>query len=58
MDMCMVVVLDRSVSVGDVATLYGGIVTLDSQAEASGTISYELLTALSPRVVRRYWRSE
>ena len=58
MDMCMVEVLDRSVSVGDVATLYGGIVTLDSQAEASGTISYELLTALSPRVVRRYWRSE
>ncbi|HEY7635897.1 MAG TPA: alanine racemase [Gemmatimonadales bacterium] len=57
MDMCMLAVPDFSVSVGDVATVYGGIVSLDQQAEASGTISYELLTSLSPRVVRRYWRS-
>lgn len=58
MDMCMLAVPDRRVSVGEVATLYGGLVSLDQQAEASGTISYELLTALSPRVVRRYRRSE
>jgi alanine racemase len=58
MDMCMLAVPDRQVSVGDVATLYGGIVSLDQQAEAAGTISYELLTALSPRVVRRYRSSE
>jgi alanine racemase len=57
MDMCMLAVPDQPVSIGDAATLYGGIVSLDQQAEASGTISYELLTALSPRVVRRYRRS-
>jgi alanine racemase len=53
MDMCMVA-LDRPVAVGDVATIFGGRVSLDSQARAAGTISYELLTALGPRVVRRY----
>ena len=56
MDMCMLAVSDIPVAVGDVATLYGGIVSLDQQAEASGTISYELLTALGSRVVRRYRR--
>jgi alanine racemase len=45
---------DLPVSVGDVATIFGGRVSLDAQARASGTISYELLTALGPRVVRRY----
>jgi alanine racemase len=41
-------------AVGDVATVYGGLVSLDQQAEAAGTISYELLTALGARVERRY----
>ena len=41
---------------GDVATIYGGRVSLDQQAAAAGTIAYELLTALSPRVPRRYGR--
>ena len=41
-------------AVGDVATIYGGRVSLDQQAGAAGTISYELLTALGPRVLRRY----
>lgn len=54
MDMCMVAVDDLPVSVGDVATVFGGRVSLDAQARAAGTISYELLTALGPRVVRRY----
>ena len=34
-------------AVGDVATVFGGLVTLDEQAVAAGTISYELLTSLS-----------
>jgi alanine racemase len=55
MDMCMVAV-DGDVAVGDVATVFGGLVGLDRQAEAAGTISYELLTRLGPRVVRRYGR--
>jgi alanine racemase len=54
MDMCMALVDDAPVAVGDIATFYGGQVTLDAQARAAGTISYELLTALGPRVVRRY----
>jgi alanine racemase len=56
MDMCMVAV-DQDVSIGDVATVYGGQVTIDRQAEAAGTISYELLTRLGPRVARRYTES-
>lgn len=39
---------------GDVATIFGGLVSLDAQAEAAGTISYELLTALGGRLARRY----
>jgi alanine racemase len=53
MDMCMVSV-DGDVALGDVATAFGGLISLDEQAHAAGTISYELLTRLGPRVVRRY----
>jgi alanine racemase len=56
MDMTMVDVGARSPAPGDVATIYGGRVSLDQQAAAAGTIAYELLTALSPRVPRRYGR--
>jgi alanine racemase len=38
----------------DVVTIFGGLVTLDEQAALAETISYELLTSLSPRVERRY----
>ncbi|HEU4680752.1 MAG TPA: alanine racemase [Gemmatimonadales bacterium] len=55
MDMCMAAV-DVSAAVGDVATIFGGLVPLDRQAEAAGTISYELLTRLGPRVARCYGR--
>jgi alanine racemase len=54
MDMCMAMVEHAPVAVGDVATIFGGRISLDAQARAAGTISYELLTALGPRVVRRY----
>jgi alanine racemase len=54
MDLCMVEVEDGRVAVGDVATVFGGIVSLDQQARAAGTISYELLTALGSRLPRRY----
>jgi alanine racemase len=55
MDMCMVAA-EETPAVGDVATVFGGLVSLDRQAEAAGTISYELLTRLGPRVARRYGR--
>ena len=55
MDMCMVMG-DKDVAIGEVATVYGGMISIDRQAEAAGTISYELLTRLGPRVARRYSR--
>ncbi len=56
MDMCMAVVGD-DVAVGNVATVFGGLISLDQQAAAAGTISYELLTRLGGRIVRRYERT-
>jgi alanine racemase len=55
MDMCMLVA-EENVAIGDIATIFGGLVTLDHQASAAGTISYELLTRLGSRVPRRYER--
>jgi len=54
MDMLMVDTGDAPVAPGDIATLFGGLVSLDQQAELAGTVSYELLTRVSPRVERRY----
>ncbi len=45
---------DVAVAPGDIATVYGGLVSLDDQARRAGTISYELLTSLGPRVPRVY----
>ena len=53
MDMCMVSV-EGDVALGDMATGFGGLISLDEQAHAAGTISYELLTRLGSRVTRRY----
>ncbi len=53
MDMTMVEA-PRDVRPGDVATVFGGLVTLDEQAASAGTIPYELLTGLGRRVERRY----
>ena len=54
MDMIMVAVDQGPVRVGDVVTLFGGIVSLDEQARAAGTISYELLTSMGARLPRLY----
>jgi len=54
MDMTMIDIGGARVAPGDVATVYGGRVSLDQQAAAAGTISYELLTSLSARVPRCY----
>ena len=54
MDMCMAAVDDGQVVPGDIATFFGGLVTLDEQARSVGTIAYELLTSLGPRLPRRY----
>jgi alanine racemase len=57
MDMVMIDVEDMPVAIGDIAILFGQLVPLDDQAALAGTISYELLTMLTPRVARRYWSS-
>ena len=54
MDFTMIAVARGAARLGDVATVFGGAISLDAHAEALGTISYEVLTAMSPRVVRRY----
>lgn len=55
MDMCMVDVTDvPEVRPGDVATIYGGELALRA-AKLTGTIVYELLCDVSPRVPRVYF---
>lgn len=56
MDMTMVAA-PGPVRAGDVATVFGGRISLDQQATAAGTIAYELLTGLAARVHRRYGRT-
>lgn len=58
MDMLMVDAEDLPVAVGDTATLFGGLVALDDQAALADTVSYELLSRVSPRVVRHYVEAE
>jgi len=53
MDFTMIAT-DASAALGDVATIFGGLVSLDRQAELAGTISYELLTRLGSRIPRLY----
>ena len=55
MDMCMVA-LDGEAEVkpGDVAELFGPHLPVERPAGLAGTISYELLCAVAPRVPRLY----
>ncbi len=55
MDLCMIG-LDGEAEVrpGDVAEIFGERLPVEGQAELAGTISYELLTAVAPRVPRIY----
>lgn len=57
MDQTMVDAGDLPVAIGDVATIFGGLVSLDAQAARAGTIGYELLTSLGARLPRRYHRT-
>lgn len=59
MDMCMVDVTDLpQVQAGDVAVVYGQEGLLDQAAQLAGTIPYELLCNVNPRVPRVYLDSE
>lgn len=55
MDMCMVDITHLpDVQVGDIVEIFGDAQSVDRLAELAGTISYELLCAVSPRVPRVY----
>lgn len=55
MDMTMVDVSDiPGVSVGDEVILFGEDISIDEIASLSGTINYEVITRISPRVKRVY----
>ena len=55
MDMCMAGLSPSArVRPGDVAEVFGGHLPIERHAQAAGTISYELLCAVAPRVPRVY----
>lgn len=55
MDLCMVDVTDLpDVYVGDEVTVFGPELPLEEKADAVGTIQYELLCGVAPRVPRVY----
>ena len=54
MDVIAVDVTGVDIGVGDRVELFGANRLLDEAAAAAGTISYELLTSITPRVGRRY----
>ena len=55
MDMCMIG-LDKAANVrpGSVAEVFGEHLPVEWHAKTAGTISYELLCAVAPRVPRIY----
>ncbi len=53
MDACFIKV-DETVKVGDIATLFGGIISIDDIAKRLDTINYEITCQVSYRVPRIY----
>lgn len=56
MDACMIDVTDIDCRVGDAVEIFGPTMNVQRLADALGTIPYEVLTAVSPRVKRVYYR--
>ena len=54
MDVLAVDVTGLDAKAGDPVELYGANRLIDDAATAAGTISYELLTSITPRVPRVY----
>ena len=54
MDMCMADVTGLDVRPGDEAEIFGEHIPIEEAAALAGTIQYELLCAVSPRVRREY----
>lgn len=58
MDMCFIDVTGIECNEGDRVVIFGDGDLLQRNAKAAGTIPYELLTAVSPRVKRIYYHEE
>lgn len=56
MDLCMLDVTGISVKEGDIVTIFGENPSLIQLAESIGTIPYEILTSVSSRVKRIYYK--
>ena len=56
MDICMADITDTNAEEGDAAILFGEEITIGSWAEKLQTIPYEILTSISPRVKRIYYK--
>ena len=56
MDAVMIDVTDVPCKVGDTVEIFGEHVPVEQLSEARGTIPYEILTSISPRVKRVYYR--
>ncbi len=56
MDAVMLDVTDTDCQVGDRVEIFGHHIPIEELSEARGTIPYEILTSVSPRVKRVYYR--
>ena len=56
MDVCMIDVTDTECKVGDSVEIFGKNIPVEILAEARNTIPYEILTSISNRVKRVYYR--
>ena len=57
MDMCMIDVTDvPGVEIGDSVEIFGPTLPIERISDTLGTIPYEILTSISPRVRRIYFR--
>lgn len=56
MDQCMIDVTDIPCKVGDTVEIFGPDTPIERLSAALGTIPYEILTSVSPRVKRLYYR--
>ncbi|MBO5742355.1 MAG: bifunctional UDP-N-acetylmuramoyl-tripeptide:D-alanyl-D-alanine ligase/alanine racemase, partial [Bacteroidaceae bacterium] len=56
MDVCMIDVTDIPCSEGDTAIIFGNELPVTTLSDVAGTIPYEVLTGVSPRVKRIYYK--
>lgn len=56
MDACMIDITETKAKVGDSVEFFGDNLPVETMSDALGTIPYEVLTSVSPRVRRVYYR--